>query len=77
MQHVHPAVCATKRWWSRTGTHDNPGMAISGGIPVGRNGGVFGVTGPVLLDDASGGGYGTIWCEEEEEEGTDWCVATA
>ncbi|OJT02288.1 hypothetical protein TRAPUB_7186 [Trametes pubescens] len=51
-------------------------MGISGGIPGGRNGGAFSVTGPVLLDNASGGRYGTIWCEEEVE-GTDWCVATA
>ncbi len=51
-------------------------MGIIGGIPGGRNDGALGVTGPVLLDDASGGGYGTIWCEEEVE-GTNWCVATA
>ncbi|OJT01682.1 hypothetical protein TRAPUB_7868 [Trametes pubescens] len=50
-------------------------MGISGGIPGGKNGGAFSATGPILLDDASVGGYGTIWCKEEEV-GTDWCVAT-
>ncbi len=48
-------------------------MGISGGFPGGRNGGAFGVTGPALLDDASVGGYGSIWCEEEEVDGTNWC----